>query len=244
MTEGILTKVVGFETSAQVWAVLEVYFTTHTSAKIDQFTTQLQNFKKGSLALTNYLLKVKSIVDRLGSIGLKVSAKEHIAAIFKGLPPEYDTFIIFVNSRSQPYTVAEIESLLFSQEHRMERQTQEHRMERQTQELDSVNLAQYRGYKGRGTYSNNSSNFTNRSNSSASNFSGNSTVAPNPSTGRGLWNSYAASPCGGFSSSSTTTSRAIILGDIPHLDLFVSFVQGQDMFLLAAINNLIRSFQE
>lgn len=58
--------------------------------------------------------KVKNIVDRLASVGHTVSSSDHIESIFNGLPIEYDTFIITVNSITEDYTVEEIESLLLA----------------------------------------------------------------------------------------------------------------------------------
>uniref|UniRef100_A0A803QCL1 Retrotransposon gag domain-containing protein n=1 Tax=Cannabis sativa TaxID=3483 RepID=A0A803QCL1_CANSA len=120
---------------ARLWSDLSTYFASQTEAKIDQFTTELQNLKKGAPALNEYLLKVRSLIDKLNSIGHKTSPKEHIAAIFCGLPsPDYDTFVISVNSGVEPLDVTALEALLLAQEHRIERKNRD---------LDSasVNLA-------------------------------------------------------------------------------------------------------
>ncbi|XP_062086325.1 uncharacterized protein LOC133792434 [Humulus lupulus] len=113
---------------------------------------QLKNFKKGSLTIHDYLLRLKT---KLGSVGHPVTSKEHIVAIFKGLPPDYDLFIISVNSRSQPYTVAEIESLLLAQESQLEKHQNE---------LDSsvvvANLTYSSGFKKRGALSSNNRSTT------------------------------------------------------------------------------------
>uniref|UniRef100_A0A803QF40 Retrotransposon Copia-like N-terminal domain-containing protein n=1 Tax=Cannabis sativa TaxID=3483 RepID=A0A803QF40_CANSA len=139
-------------------------------------TRILQNQKKGSLSVNEYLLRIKTIVDQLLSSGHLVTVKEHVAAIFKGLPPAYDTFVISVNSRNSPYSVAEIETLLLSQEHRMENQSRE---------LDSVNLATNRGSRFKPQYSPNLSN----------NADSRSQNPPNRNTnqGHGVWNPYAIS---------------------------------------------------
>uniref|UniRef100_A0A803Q2M9 Reverse transcriptase Ty1/copia-type domain-containing protein n=1 Tax=Cannabis sativa TaxID=3483 RepID=A0A803Q2M9_CANSA len=44
----------------------------------------------GSLLINQYLLRIKTIVDHLSSVGHVVSLKEHVVAIFKGLPLDYD----------------------------------------------------------------------------------------------------------------------------------------------------------
>lgn len=44
---------------------------------------------------------------------------EHIEFIFDGLTEEYDPFIMSINTRLDPYSVSEVESLLIAQEVRM-----------------------------------------------------------------------------------------------------------------------------
>lgn len=55
---------VGCETSFQIWAKLKLYF----MSKIKQFKTQLQNTKKGSSTINEYILKIKNLVDSLASV--------------------------------------------------------------------------------------------------------------------------------------------------------------------------------
>ncbi|KAL6339591.1 hypothetical protein AAG906_034676 [Vitis piasezkii] len=90
-------------------------------AKVTQFKTQLHNTKKGDLSIIDYLLKIINVVDFFALVDHKISVKDHIDAIFEGLPQDYETFIIFINSRLDPYTVEEIEALLLAQESRIEK---------------------------------------------------------------------------------------------------------------------------
>ncbi|RVW36051.1 hypothetical protein CK203_117294 [Vitis vinifera] len=83
------------------------------------------NTKKDDLSVNDYLLKIKSLIAQLASVGYVVTTKDHIDAIFDGLSFEYDTFVVTVNSRNDLYTVAEIESLLLAQENRMEKHSKE-----------------------------------------------------------------------------------------------------------------------
>uniref|UniRef100_A0A803NGJ8 Integrase catalytic domain-containing protein n=1 Tax=Cannabis sativa TaxID=3483 RepID=A0A803NGJ8_CANSA len=121
MSESLLTRMVGCETSRQIWKTLEKYFTLKVSAKILEFITKLQNLKKGHLSLNEYLLRVKQTVDLLASVGEVLTDRDHIAAIFKGLPSEYDTFVISTNTHLEGYSVAEIESLFLASESRIEK---------------------------------------------------------------------------------------------------------------------------
>lgn len=59
------------------------------------------------------IYQIKKTVDRLASVCHIVTSIDHLEAIFNGLPKEYDTFGISVNSRSDTYTVEEIESFFY-----------------------------------------------------------------------------------------------------------------------------------
>ena len=126
----MLMRMVGCDTSRQIWKTLEVFFASQTKAQISHFKTRFQNTKKGDLSVNDYLLKIKSLIDCLASIGYVITTKDHIDAIFDGLSYEYDTFVVSVNSRNDLYTVAKIESLLLAQENIIEKHYKE---------LDSTN---------------------------------------------------------------------------------------------------------
>uniref|UniRef100_A0A803PY14 Uncharacterized protein n=1 Tax=Cannabis sativa TaxID=3483 RepID=A0A803PY14_CANSA len=70
----------------------------------NKFCTKLQNLKKGIPSLNDYLLKLKQNFDLLASVGETLSNRDHVAAIFKGLPSEYDTFVISSNTRVEQYS--------------------------------------------------------------------------------------------------------------------------------------------
>uniref|UniRef100_A0A803NMJ5 RING-type E3 ubiquitin transferase n=1 Tax=Cannabis sativa TaxID=3483 RepID=A0A803NMJ5_CANSA len=123
--ESLLTRMVGCNSTRQIWKALEQHFTQKVSSKILKFKTKLQKLKKGTLSLNDYLLKVKQHVDLLASVGEVLSDRDHIAAIFKGMPSEYDTFIISTNTRVKGYTIGEIEGLLLASESRIEKEDQE-----------------------------------------------------------------------------------------------------------------------
>lgn len=121
VSEGVLPRLINCDTASQVWSTIESYFSQQIRAKVSQYKLQLQNQKKGSLTMNEYLLKIRTCVDLLALVGHKLEAKSHIDAIFDGLPPEYDTFILSVNTRLDPYSVSDIEGLLLSQEARVEK---------------------------------------------------------------------------------------------------------------------------
>lgn len=73
--------------------------------------------------MNEYLLSIKGVVDSLISIGCQVTTTKHIEAIFDGFSEEYGPFIVFVNSRQEPYTITKIGSLLLAQQVWLEKHT-------------------------------------------------------------------------------------------------------------------------
>lgn len=77
------------------------------------------------MKMNEYLLKVKKIIDNLSSIGSPITSTDHIKALLEGLPHYYNSFIVLITSRTDPYTTTEIESLLLAQEERIEKYKKE-----------------------------------------------------------------------------------------------------------------------
>lgn len=115
MTKGLLTRVVGCNFACEIWEKNMIHFTSKTRAKVKQFKMQLCNVKKGSLKMNEYLLKVKGIVDSLTAVGSPVPEVDYIESIFDGLPDEYELVITTMFSKTDSYTVDEIEALLLAQ---------------------------------------------------------------------------------------------------------------------------------
>nr|KYP56410.1 hypothetical protein KK1_002649 [Cajanus cajan] len=113
-------KMVGYEWCHQIWNNLETYFVSQTKARVKQLKIQLRGIKK-STTINQYLLEIKKIVNTLAAIGPALNTVEHIDAILDGLSEEYDPFITFVLTRTEEYSVEQIEALLMAQEERLEK---------------------------------------------------------------------------------------------------------------------------
>lgn len=120
MSDSMLTMMVGCEHAHEIWSKLDAFFASQTRAKVKQFKSQLRLLKKNSLRMSEYILKVKHLVNSLASLGSPISAADHIDALLDGLSEDYNGFIVSVTSRADPYSVLEIESLLVAQEERIE----------------------------------------------------------------------------------------------------------------------------
>jgi len=123
MTVGILTQMVGMDTSNQVWEKLQTHYASQTRAQIKKHKQQLRTPKKDR-SISAYLLDIKKTVDHLAVVGCPISTEDHIEVVLDGLSDEYNSFITSVTSHLDPYTVADIEALLLAQENRIEKAKQ------------------------------------------------------------------------------------------------------------------------
>lgn len=84
-----------------------------------QLKNQLLNMKKGTQTITEYLLKIKSIIDALGAIGQTLPISDHLNYIFNGLSSEYEPFVCSILTRTDNYAMSDVEAMLLTQESRI-----------------------------------------------------------------------------------------------------------------------------
>lgn len=124
MSEAMLTRLVGCNFSFEVWEKVIIHFTFQAYAKVKLFKTKLKTVEKGTLQMFEYLLKVKGIINSLAAVGSPVQESDYIEAIFDDLLDEYESVVTTVLSKTNSYTVDEIEALLLAQESRLEKKFQ------------------------------------------------------------------------------------------------------------------------
>ena len=115
MSDSIFTLVVDYDFTWQVWEKIQMYFASHTKARVQQLKIELQNTSKGTQSVSEYLLRIKVLVDLLVPIGCAVSEQEHIEVIL-GLSADYDAFVTSITMQSDPYSIVEVEAHLMAQE--------------------------------------------------------------------------------------------------------------------------------
>ncbi|KAH6791771.1 hypothetical protein C2S52_002248 [Perilla frutescens var. hirtella] len=85
-----------------------------------QYKLQLQTLKKDNLSMREYLNKVKLCCDMLGSAGYKVPEEDQILHILSGLGSEYDSVMVTITSKSENWSIQNVQALLMSFESRLE----------------------------------------------------------------------------------------------------------------------------
>jgi len=120
MSSSLLTKMVGLDSSAEIWCSLLTHFASHTRAMVKKFRLLLKT-PKNDKSITTYVTDIKKIADSLAAVGSPITIADHVDAILDGLSAEYDGFVTAILSRQDPYTVDDLEALLLAQEERFER---------------------------------------------------------------------------------------------------------------------------
>ncbi|KAA8536638.1 hypothetical protein F0562_029116 [Nyssa sinensis] len=124
LTEDVLTQVMSYPTSREVWLALERTFSFISRAKAIQIRTQLANAKKGALSANAYFLSIKRMADELALAGQPLKANDIITYVLAGLGQEYDSLASTITSRSDPVTLEELYSLLLICESRINHNNQ------------------------------------------------------------------------------------------------------------------------
>src|SRR3954470_18336538 len=93
LTEPILATVIGCTSSADMWSILDEYFSQHSNANRADYKTKLANLKRGSRSVSEYLSEAKSLSDALAAIGDPVPDEELVQTGLRGLGSDYDLIV-------------------------------------------------------------------------------------------------------------------------------------------------------
>ncbi|KAL5822278.1 hypothetical protein ACOSQ3_020187 [Xanthoceras sorbifolium] len=89
-------------------------------AKVLQLKQQLQNTKKGSLSISNYFLKVKTLGDALRAAGQTVTEYNMVISALSELGHDYDVVVVLLSSQHQSVSMQEAQYLLMAHEQRLD----------------------------------------------------------------------------------------------------------------------------
>ncbi|RVW68479.1 hypothetical protein CK203_060196 [Vitis vinifera] len=112
LTKDVLTQVMSYTTSREVWLALERTFSSIYRAKAIHIRTQLANARKGALFANAYFLSIKRMADELTLVGQPLKPNDIITYVLVRLGQEYDSLASTITSRSNLITLEEFYSLL------------------------------------------------------------------------------------------------------------------------------------
>ncbi|KAK6151768.1 hypothetical protein DH2020_014403 [Rehmannia glutinosa] len=120
LSESVLVLAVGLDNALEIWNCLEMNFSSQSKARLMQYKFQLQNLKKISMSMRDYLNKAKICCDAIASAGNKLSKEDQVLYVLSGLPSEYNPVIVTITSAIDFFSMSEASALLMSFESRLD----------------------------------------------------------------------------------------------------------------------------
>lgn len=119
--DSLLPKLMDCKHSWQVWTEVHRYFNTLLSTKARQLRSELRRLTKGSLTISELMVRVREIGESLISIGDHVPLHNLIEIVLDALPEEFDSIVAPVNSKEELGSLDELELSLLAHESRLEK---------------------------------------------------------------------------------------------------------------------------
>ncbi|KAH9684575.1 hypothetical protein KPL70_013597 [Citrus sinensis] len=179
--------VVSSKTSFELWKNLEKQFGYESMAKKVHLKMLLSNLQKGSLTMSEYFTKLRTVIDGLALASSPVNELDLITHLITGLDQSYYPVVVHIEANMLNMDLSEAYAMLLTHEARLENNKLHDSKE--TKSNYAVNVAQAGNYqkKGRGNWNN---NFRGFAGGFKSGFPG--SAGFNNSYGRGGFNSRGA----------------------------------------------------
>ena len=107
---------IGSSSSRDLWTRLKEQFSSVSKTSIFQLKSDLQNIRKGTDSISQYLLKIKETRDYLSAAGVYFVDEDIVILALNGLPAEYNTFRCVVRGRENVISLKEFRSQLLAEE--------------------------------------------------------------------------------------------------------------------------------
>ncbi|KAH9805863.1 retrovirus-related pol polyprotein from transposon RE1 [Citrus sinensis] len=203
--EDILSLVVSSKTSFELWKNLEKQFGSESMAKKVHLKMLLSNLRKGSLTMSEYFTKLKSVTDGLALAGSPVHDLDLITHLITGLDQSYYPVVVYIEANMLKMDLSEAYAMLLTHEARLENNKLHDSKE--TKNNYAANVAQAGNFSKKGN-NNNQNNWKAGGNNWNNNSGGRGGFGGNGrggyqgfNSGRGNWNNNNfRGAAGGFNS--------------------------------------------
>ena len=112
LIEPMMTQIMSFNTTHEIWESLRCSFTFASQARIMELCLHLHTIRKGGLSMLDYMLRIRNNCDNLTAVGEIVLEQDHIMEILGGLGHEHNPFVVTITSRPEPISIEELQSHL------------------------------------------------------------------------------------------------------------------------------------
>lgn len=116
----VLAQVATQDTAGAAWSALEKMYSARSIARITNLFVQLTTLKKGSMTLSAYFNKIKTLGDDLAAAGKVITDPEMVSFILNGLGMDYYPVVSSVMGRIDPINLSDLYAQLVAYESRLE----------------------------------------------------------------------------------------------------------------------------
>lgn len=120
MTQEVMCQVASCTTPKDVWSLLEQTYVSQSRTRTVNTRIALATTRKGNMIVSEYITKMKSLADDMGSAKQAIDDEELVSYILAGLDEEFNPVVSAIVARVEPVSVRDVRSQLLSFENRME----------------------------------------------------------------------------------------------------------------------------
>lgn len=125
LSPSALSCIIRCKSSQEMWTNLLETYSTVTCTSIVQLKIDLQNIKKGSESIDQYLQMIKDSRDQVAAAGVLISNEDIVIVALRGLPTEYNTIKGVIRGRENLVSLKELRSQLKAEETNLEEATKQ-----------------------------------------------------------------------------------------------------------------------
>ncbi|TQD82902.1 hypothetical protein C1H46_031566 [Malus baccata] len=116
LSDDAMEYVVGCKTTHEAWTALQDRYMFVSSATVNHLKAELHTIQKGSDNVDKFLLRLKTIKDKLIAAGEKITDNDLVITALTGLPADFDTIRTVVLARDTPISLKEFRAQLLGAE--------------------------------------------------------------------------------------------------------------------------------
>lgn len=104
MIAEVASQVTGYDTAKNLWDALQEYYGLQAASQQDYLKRMLQQTRKGSTKMSEYLALMKGYADNLYLAGSPVSTRDLISYVIAGLDEEYTPIVVVLQNQDLSWT--------------------------------------------------------------------------------------------------------------------------------------------
>lgn len=116
----ILSLMVNSENSLELWTSLKQQFRSETFTKKVRLKMVLNSLMKGSMFMTEFFGKLKTITNEMAATSNPVSSLDFLTHLIYGLGQPYYVVVVYIEANLGKMTVNKVYSMLLTYEARLE----------------------------------------------------------------------------------------------------------------------------